>query len=77
MLLKKVLQLVTLQEGTNKKRSISYYTAEVTDDFNGCDCEIVYYKWLENINKFILDKKNMKISAFLLVTYYGSLHQHH
>lgn len=39
-----------------KKRNF-HYTAEVMNDFNGYECETGYYKRLENINKFIFNKK--------------------
>jgi hypothetical protein len=54
------------------KKSIFHYTAEVMNDFDENEYKIRYYKWIENTNKFILDKIN--ISAFLVLTYEGSFH---
>jgi hypothetical protein len=41
---------------TGKKKSIFHYVVEVMNDFDGNEYEIRYYKWIENTNKFILDK---------------------
>jgi hypothetical protein len=38
------------------KMSIFHYIAEVMNDFDKNEYEIRYYKWIENTNKFILDK---------------------
>jgi hypothetical protein len=43
------------------------------NDFDGNEYEIGYYKWIENTNKFILDKK-INIPAFPVLTYEGSFH---
>jgi hypothetical protein len=39
------------------KKSIFHYIAEVMNDFDGSEYEIRYYTWIQNTNKFILDKK--------------------
>ena len=36
-----------------RKRSISSYIAEIMNDIHGYECEITYYKWLDNSNKFV------------------------
>jgi hypothetical protein len=38
------------------KKSFFHYIAVVMNDFDGKEYEIRYYKWIENTNKFILDK---------------------
>ena len=70
MLLKKVLQLVTFQEGilfnkVGRKMSISYCTAEVMNNLNGQKCEIRHFKRLENTIFFLLESFRWAIECKL------------
>jgi hypothetical protein len=40
------------------KKSIFHYVPKAINDFDGYEYEMRYYKLIENINKFILDKEH-------------------
>ena len=45
--------------------SISYYIAEVMNEFSGCEGEIRHCRRLEITSKFILDKKKNEYFSIL------------
>jgi hypothetical protein len=53
-----------------RKRSISSYIAEIMTDIHGYECEITYYKRLDNSNKFVSSELSCGLTQRTMVVMY-------